>query len=90
MFLGDELQELAFAHDCIGKVQSSEFHLAGVEDSQGAAEPIVQRSMVFEFQGADRVCDAFDGIGLSVCPVVHRIDTPTVIGPVVVSEHDSV
>src|SRR5664279_569167 len=36
--------------------------------------------MVLEFQGADRVRDAFDGVGLAVRVIVTRIDRPGVAG----------
>ena len=54
------------------------------------AKPIVQGTVVFKFQCADRMRDAFDRIGLTVSPVVHWVDAPVVSGPMVVSEHDPI
>ena len=39
--------------------------------------------MVLELEGAERVCDAFEGVRVAVGKVVHRIDDPRVAGPVV-------
>src|SRR5215471_16656292 len=46
--------------------------------------------MVFEFEGANGVRDALDGIALPVRVVVHRIDAPLAAGPVMVGVHDAV
>src|SRR5260370_7451853 len=34
--------------------------------------------------------DAFDGVGLTVCPIVHGVDAPSVAGPVVLGVQDAV
>ena len=40
--------------------------------------PIVQRAMVFKFQRADRMRDAFEGVALAVGEIVGRINAPGV------------
>ncbi len=46
--------------------------------------------MVFEFERAERVGDAFDPVALAVRPVVHGIDAPFVAGAVVGGVEDAV
>ena len=46
--------------------------------------------MVFEFQGADRMGDALDGVRLTVGEVVARVDAPLVAGLVVMRMADAV
>ena len=41
--------------------------------------PVVQRPMILEFEGAQRMSDALDRIRDAVCIVVGRIDAP--LGP---------
>ncbi len=53
-------------------------------------EPVVERSVVLELQGADGVRDALDRIGLPVSEVVHRVDAPGVAGARVLRVGDSV
>ena len=55
-----------------------------------STEPVVERAVVFEFQRADGVRDAFDGIGLAVRVVVHGVDAPRVAGAVVLGVQDAV
>ena len=52
--------------------------------------PVVERAVVFEFQRADGVRDALDGIGLAVGVVVHRVDAPLVAGAVMLGVQDAV
>ncbi len=46
--------------------------------------------MIFEFQRADRMRDAFDGIGLAMGIVVARIDAPLVAGARMMRMQDAV
>ena len=46
--------------------------------------------MVLELQRANGMCNALDGIGLSVSEIVHRIDAPLIAGAVVVRVKDAV
>ena len=52
--------------------------------------PVVERPVIFEFERADGVRDAFDGIGLAVREVVHRIDGPLVAGAMMLGVEDAV
>ena len=52
--------------------------------------PVVERPVVFELQRADGMRDAFDGVGLPVREVVHRIDAPLVAGAVMLGVQDAV
>ena len=90
MFFIDQLKQFAFAHHRVGQVHSCELHLSRVIDAKGSTEPIVQRAMVFEFKCADRMRDAFDGIALSMCPVVHWIDAPSIACTMMMSMHDAI
>ena len=47
-----------------------------VNTRQLVDKPVVERAVVFEFQCANRMGDAFDRILQPVSPVVHRIDAP--------------
>src|SRR5580698_10004655 len=44
---------------------------------------MVEAPVVLELQGADRVRDPLDGVRLAVRPIVHRVDAPSVAGPMV-------
>ncbi len=63
VLLVDQLLELALAGHGIAQVEAREFVLARPgRHRQVIEEPVVQRAMTFELQGADRMGDAFDGI----------------------------
>ncbi|MCY1172027.1 hypothetical protein D9M73_121530 [compost metagenome] len=87
----DQLLELALAGDGVVQVQAAELVLARVgRHRQVLEEPLVQRTVAFELQGADRVGDAFDGVRLTVGEVVVGVDAPLVAGLVVMSVADAV
>ncbi|SAJ03160.1 Uncharacterised protein [Enterobacter cloacae] len=52
--------------------------------------PVVQTTVVLEFQRAQRVRNAFQRIADAVGEVVHRVDAPLVTGLVVFSELNAV
>ena len=52
--------------------------------------PVIQRPVVSEFQRAQRMGDALDGIALAVCPVVGGVDAPAVAAAVVMLVTDAV
>ena len=56
----------------------------------GVDEPVVQRPMVFVFEAAQAVRDAFDGILEAVRPVVHRIDAPLIALPMMFGVQNAV
>ena len=53
-------------------------------------EPVVERPMDLELEGADRMGDALDRIRLAVGPVIGRIDAPGVAPPVMMGPADAV
>ena len=86
-----ELEQAAFAHDGVGEVESGKFDLLRVAGHTDLVEdPIVERAVDFEFQRADGVGDAFDGIRDAVGEVIHRVDAPLVAGPVMVEAFDAI
>ncbi len=85
-----EGEELALAEQGVGEVEAVEFDLLRMIDAEGLDVPIVERAVIFEFQGADGVGDAFDGIALPVGVVVHGIDAPFVAGAVMFGVQDAV
>ncbi len=76
------MQQLALAQQRVSEVEAVELDLLRMVDAERVAEPVVERPMVFEFQRADGVRDALDGIRLAVRVVVHRIDAPLAAGAV--------
>ncbi len=78
-----ELEQLALAHHRIVQVQAGKLDLPRVVDLQLVEQPVVERAVVLELQGADRVGDALDRIALPVGEIVHGINAPLVAGAVV-------
>ena len=85
-----KLEQLALAEQGVGEVEAVEFDLLRREDAELLDVPVVEGPVVFEFEGADGVGDAFDGIGLAVRVVVHGIDAPLVAGAVMLGVEDAV
>ena len=50
---------------------------------QGVQHPVVQRPVIFELQGTERVGNPLNGVAKTMGVVIHRIDAPLVSGPVV-------
>ena len=86
----DQLQQPPLAHHRVGQIQPGELDLDGMVDLQLIEIPVVQRSMVLEFQRANRVRDALDRVGLAVREIVHRIDAPFVAGAMVMRMQDAI
>ena len=55
-----EFQKTALGHHRIGEVQTGEFVLVRGVDVERLDEPVVERTVHVEFEGADRVGDPFD------------------------------
>ena len=49
-----------------------------MEDAQLVEEPVIQGSVIFKFERANRVGDSFDRIFKAVSPVIRRIDAPLI------------
>ena len=62
----------------------------GVRRGNVVQHPVIQRAVGFKFERAQRVGDAFDGVGNAVGVVVHRVDAPFVAGVVVVGAANAV
>ena len=60
------------------------------ENVERLDEPVVQRTVHVEFQGADRVGDPLDRVALAVGVVVHRVDAPLVARAVMLGVDDAV
>ena len=83
-FLVDQFKQLALAHHRGGEIQSGKFDLLRTMRRIGFGDdPIVQGAVIFKFQRADRVGDAFDGIGQRVRKVIRGIDAPCGPCPIV-------
>ena len=73
-----KLEQLALRHDRICKVEAVELNLTGAVALVGKFfyEIFIQRTVRNKLKCADRVCDPFEIVALSVCEVIHRIDLP--------------
>ena len=85
-----EGQQLALAEQGVGEVQAVELDLLRMIDAESLDVPIVEGAVIFEFQCADGVSDAFDGIALPVGVIVHRVNAPLVAGAVMLGVEDAV
>src|SRR5437773_12545327 len=57
--------------------QASELILSGSRwHREVVEEPVVERSVVLELEGAQRVAHPFDGVALAVREVIARVDVP--------------
>ena len=90
VLLLDQLQQLALAQQRVGEIQPVELDLLRMIDAELFDVPIVERPVIFEFERADGVRDALDGIRLAVREIVHRIDAPFVAGAVMLGVQDAV
>ena len=59
-------------------------------DCDVVQHPVVKRTVIFEFQRAQRVRDAFQRIRDAVRVIIHRVDAPLVAGAHVVCAADTV
>ena len=64
--------------------------VVGAAFVDGVYKPVVERAVVLEFQGANRVRDSLDGIFESVRPVVHRVYAPFIAGAVMARVQDAI
>ena len=79
-----QFEELTLTHHGVGEVQAGKFNLLrAIVEAQFNQEPVVQRTVSFEFQRTDRVGNAFNPVGKRVRKVIHRVDAPFVAGTVV-------
>ena len=86
-----QLQQLALAHDGVGKVQAGEFRLArACRDGAVFNDPVIEGAVVFKFQRAEGMGDVFVGIFQRVGEVIHGVNAPGTARVVVFREHDAV
>ena len=76
----------------MGQLEACELGLVRPVARQGQLfeEPVVQRAMTVELEGAQRVGRALDGIALAVRPVVGGVDDPRVARAVMMATPDAV
>ena len=75
----------------VAQVQPGELDLPGDEGRPALRHaPVVERAVVLELQGAERVGDLLDRVGQRVREVVHRVDEPVLAGAVVAQPADAV
>jgi len=85
-----ELEEAALAHHRVAHIEPGELDLLGAVHVELLQEPVVQRAVVLELQGADGVGDLFKRVGDGVGVVIHGVDAPVVTGAVVGGAQDAV
>ena len=96
MAFGHQLQQFALAGDRIGQVQARKLDLLRqrARENPGFGQliqnPVVQRTVVFELERAQRMRDVFQRVRDAVRVVVHRVHAPCVAGAVVVRKADPV
>ena len=87
----DQAQEDPLGEDGVGEVEAGELVLARDRRHRKVLdEPVVEGPVDLELEGADRVGDALDGVGLAVGEVVGRVDAPGVAGAGMRGVHDPV
>jgi hypothetical protein len=87
----DQPLQKALRHDRVGQVEAGEFILVRPRrHRQMLEQPVVERPMVFEFEGADRMGDALDRIRLAVREIVGRVDAPFLAGARMLGMQDAV
>jgi hypothetical protein len=73
----NELGQHPLRQHRVGEIEPRELVLMGPRRyRQVVDQPVIKRTVILELQRADRVGDAFDGVGLAVGEVVARIDAP--------------
>ena len=91
VLVGDQQVQLTLGHHGVFQVQTRELVLTRMHRNGDVIQhPVVQTTVVLEFQRAQRVRNAFQRIADAVGEVVHRVDAPLVTGLVVFSELNAV
>ncbi len=81
MALAHQLGEHALRQHGVGEIEPRELVLPRPgRYRQMLEQPIIERPVILEFEGAKRVGYALDGVGLAVREVVGRVDAPGVAG----------
>ena len=91
MAAAHQFGEHALRQHRVGEIEPGELVLMRVRGHrQVFQEPVVERPMVLEFERADRVGDALDGVRLAVGEIVARIDAPGLAGARMLGVQDAV
>ena len=91
MTFSDKLVQFTFAYDRVFKLQSGKFNLLWMAGSlQAFKYPVIQWTMIFEFQGTQGMGNSFNSIGNTVGIIVHGIKTPVSTGAMMMATPDSV
>ena len=73
--------QLALGGDGVVQVEPCELDLPRLAGNREVVEePLVERPMIFKLKGANRVGDAFNGIRLTMCEIIGRVDFPGIAG----------
>ena len=72
----NQTKHFSFAHYGVVQIQSCKFNLLGMMDAEVFTEPVIKRAMVFKFQSTKGMSDALDGIRLTMCEIIGRINFP--------------
>ncbi len=90
MFFIHELQKLTLAHHGVRHVQPRKFVLVRWIDLQLFNKPIVQRPVRNKFERTNAMGYVLNRIALSVCEIIHRVNTPFIPGAVMMRMFDAV
>ena len=82
---------MPLGQDRVADVQPSELVLAGARrDGKVVDQPVIQRPVILKLQGADRMGDVFDRIGLAVGKIVGRVNAPSIAGAGMMRMQDAI
>ena len=91
MAAADQFREHALRQHRVSQIEPGELVLMRMRrHRQVCEEPVVERPVILEFERADRMRDAFDGIRLAVGEIVARIDAPGLAGARMLGMQDAV
>ena len=91
MAAAHEFGEHALRQHRVGEIEPRELVLVRVRGHrQVVQKPVVERPMVLEFERADRMGDALDGVRLAVGEIVARINAPGRAGARMLGVQDAV
>ena len=84
--------EFSLRHHNMSQVETGELILSRAIARQGNSveEPVIERTVRVEFEGANRMCYSLDCVALTVRPVVRRVNTPRVASTMMMQTPDSV
>ena len=85
------MQQLPLAQHGVGEVKPGELDLPRTARHDKLVEkPVVERTVILEFKGADGMGDPLDGVADAMGEVVHGVNAPRIAGAVVLRMQDTV